>query len=188
MWMQVATEKQKRFAKLIANGCDEEGKPITAIDAYVKAGYKELNPRNAQGVEACRLIVNDTVSRLIDEERILINKFEKKVQKKKEILALSDTQRVLDKLRTWIDGDIEASTSQLRSAELLARVSGMLRTDISIENKERSSSEIEDLLNSKLATLSAIAEEYVDNHSDEDALVNTEDEESSIKTHKDSMH
>ena len=179
--MQVATEKQKRFAKLIANGCDEEGKPITAIDAYVKAGYKELKPRNAQGVEACRLIVNDTVSRLIDEERVLINKFEKKVQKKKEILALSDTQRVLDKLRTWIDGDIEASTSQLRSAELLARVSGMLRTDISIENKERSSSEIEGLLNSKLAALSAIVE-------DNDELVNTEDEESTIKTYKDSMH
>jgi len=183
----VATEKQKRFAKLIANGCDKEGKPITATDAYEEAGYKALS-QNAQGVEACRLITNDTVSRLIDEERVVIKKFEKKVQKKKEILALSDTQRVLDKLRTWIDGDIEASTSQLRSAELLARVSGMLRTDISIENKERSSSEIEDLLNSKLATLSAIAEEYVDNHSDEDALVNTEDEESSIKTHKDSMH
>mgnify|MGYP006189849881 FL=1 len=177
----MATEKQKRFAKLIANGCDKDGKPINATDAYVEAGYKALKPRNAQGVEACRLIVNDTVARLIEEERASIRKFEKKVQKKQEILTLSDTQRVLDKLRTWIDGDIEASTSQLRSAELLARVSGMLRTDISIENKERSSSEIEDLLNSKLAALSVIVE-------DNDELVNTEDEESSIKTHKDSMH
>tara|TARA_R110002095_G_scaffold17093_1_gene20380 strand:- start:475 stop:1020 length:546 start_codon:yes stop_codon:yes gene_type:complete len=181
MWIQVATEKQKRFAKLIANGCDKDGKPITAIDAYVEAGYKELKPRNAQGVEACRLIASDTVSNLIEEERVLIKKFEQKVQKKQEILTLSDTQRVLDKLRTWIDGDIEASTSQLRSAELLARVSGMLRTDISIENKERSSSEIEGLLNSKLAALSAIVE-------DNDELVNTEDEESTIKTYKDSMH
>tara|TARA_R100001244_G_scaffold39414_1_gene35475 strand:+ start:47 stop:580 length:534 start_codon:yes stop_codon:yes gene_type:complete len=177
----VATEKQKRFARLIANGCDKEGKPITIMDAYEEAGYKALSSRNAQGVEAYRLVANDTVSRLIDEERVLINKFEKKVQKKKEILALSDTQRVLDKLRMWIDGDIEASTSQLRSAELLARVSGMLRTDISIENKERSSSEIENLLNSKLAALSAIVD-------DDMVPVDSEDEESSIKSHKDSMH
>ena len=177
----MATEKQKRFAKLIANGCDKEGKPINATDAYVEAGYKALTPRNAQGVEACRLIANDTVSGLIEEERAVIRKFEKKVQKKQEILTLSDTQRVLDKLRTWIDGDIEASTSQLRSAELLARVSGMLRTDISIENKERSSSEIEDLLNSKLAALSVIVEDEVES-------VTAEDEESSIKTYKDSMH
>ena len=177
----MATEKQKRFAKLIANGCDKEGKPINATDAYVEAGYKALNPRNAQGVEACRLIVSDTVARLIEEERASIRKFEKKVQKKQEILTLSDTQRVLDKLRTWIDGDIEASTSQLRSAELLARVSGMLRTDISIENKERSSSEIEDLLNSKLAALSVIVEDEIES-------VTAEDEESSIKTYKDSMH
>jgi len=176
----VATEKQKRFAKLIANGCDKEGKPITATDAYEEAGYKALS-QNAQGVEACRLITNDTVSRLIDEERVVIKKFEKKVQKKKEILALSDTQRVLDKLRTWIDGDIEASTSQLRSAELLARVSGMLRTDISIENKERSSSEIENLLNSKLAALSAVVD-------DDMVPVDSEDKESSIKSHKDSVH
>jgi len=181
MWIPVATEKQKRFAKLIANGCDKDGKPINATDAYVEAGYKALYPRNAQGVEACRLIANDTVSGLIEEERAVIRKFEKKVQKKQEILTLSDTQRVLDKLRTWIDGDIEASTSQLRSAELLARVSGMLRTDISIENKERSSSEIEDLLNSKLAALSVIVEDEVES-------VTAEDEESSIKTYKDSMH
>ena len=176
----MATEKQKRFAKLIANGCDKEGKPITATDAYEEAGYKALS-QNAQGVEACRLITNDTVSRLIDEERVVIKKFEKKVQKKKEILALSDTQRVLDKLRTWIDGDIEASTSQLRSAELLARVSGMLRTDISIENKERSSSEIEGLLNSKLAALSAMVD-------DDMVSIDSEDEESSIKSQKDSVH
>ena len=47
--------------------------------------------------------------------------------------------------------------------------------------QERSSSEIEGLLNSKLAALSAIVE-------DNDELVNTEDEESTIKTYKDSMH
>ena len=90
---------------------------------------------------------------LIETVRAGIAKTEKKIQKKQELLILSDTQRVLDKLRTWIDGDIEASSSQLRSAELLARVSGMMRTDISIETKERSASEIEGLLESKLAAL-----------------------------------
>ena len=149
----MATEKQKRFAKLIANGCDEDNNPVTATDAYTLAGYKELFPRNAQHVEACRLMSSDTVMELIETERAGIAKIEKKIQKKQELLTLSDTQRVLDKLRTWIDGDVEASSGQLRSAELLARVSGMMRTDISIETKERSASEIESLLESKLAAL-----------------------------------
>jgi hypothetical protein len=103
-------------------------------------------------------MASDTVMELIEIERAGIAKAEKKIQKKQELLVLSDTQRVLDKLRTWIDGDIEASSSQLRSAELLARVSGMMRTDISIETKERSASEIEGLLESKLA---ALAEEGI---------------------------
>ena len=76
------------------------------------------------------------------------------------MLVLSDSQRVLDKLRTWIDGEIEATSSQLRSAELLARVSGMMRTDISIESKERSSSEIESLLEAKLASIAEISNEF----------------------------
>ena len=149
----MATEKQKRFAKLIANGCDEDNNPVTATDAYTLSGYKELFPRNAQHVEACRLMSSDIVMELIETERAGIAKIEKKIQKKQELLTLSDTQRVLDKLRTWIDGEVEASSGQLRSAELLARVSGMMRTDISIETKERSASEIESLLESKLAAL-----------------------------------
>ena len=57
----------------------------------------------------------------------------------------------------------------------------MLRTDISIENKERSSSEIEGLLNSKLAALSAMVD-------DDMVSIDSEDEESSIKSQKDSVH
>ena len=96
----MATEKQKRFAKLIANGCDEDNNPVTATDAYTLSGYKELFPRNAQHVEACRLMSSDTVMELIETER-----------------------------------------------------AGIAKIDISIETKERSASEIESLLESKLAAL-----------------------------------
>ena len=156
----MATEKQKRFARLIANGCDENNDPVTATDAYTLAGYKELFPRNAQRVEACRLLASKTIGELIDVERKIISQNQEKIRKKQELLVLSDSQRVLDKLRTWIDGEIEATSSQLRSAELLARVSGMMRTDISIESKERSSSEIESLLEAKLASIAEISNEF----------------------------
>ena len=186
--MQVATEKQKRFAKLVANGCDKDGSPITATDAYVEAGYKELLPRHSQRVEASRLVASDTVSQLIEEEMALIKKFENKIQKNQEILILSDSQRVLDKLRTWIDGDIEASTSQLRSAELLARISGMLRTDISIETKERSSSEIKDLLTSKLASLSEIGVVEENQEDEEEEEEDEKDERTPISSNKEAVH
>jgi len=149
----MATQKQQKFAKLVARGSDSDGTPITIVDAYGAAGYQVLGSRKATQVEACRLLASDTVQSLVEQERELLRKSEEKIRKSQEVLVISDSQRVLDKLRTWIEGE-EASTSQIRSCELLAKISGMLRTDISIETKQRSSAEIEVLLAKKLASIS----------------------------------
>ena len=111
----MATQKQQRFAKLVARGSDSDGTPITIVDAYGAAGYQVLGSRKATQVEACRLLASDTVQSLVEQEREVLRKSEEKVRKSQEVLVISDSQRVLDKLRAWIEGE-EATTSQLTSA------------------------------------------------------------------------
>ena len=151
----MATIRQKRFAVLCAGGVDPAtDDPLTTTDAYALAGYSVANmSRNAQRVEACRLLQNKAVSDLVSVERKRIKASKDRIANQQEILVLSDSERVLTKLRSWLDGSEEASSSQIRSAELLAKCSGMMRTDISIENKARTAAEIENLLLVKLAAI-----------------------------------
>ena len=150
----MATIRQKRFAVLCAGGVDPAtDDPLTTTDAYALAGYSVANmSRNAQRVEACRLLQNKAVSDLVSVERKRIKASKDRIANQQEILVLSDSERVLTKLRSWLDGE-EASSSQIRSAELLAKCVGMMKTDISIENKSRTAAEIENLLLVKLAAI-----------------------------------
>ena len=152
----MATVRQKRFARLVAGGTHpEDGSPLCATDAYALAGYAcSTWSRNVQTVESSRLARHPVVASLIKEERKRLLRSEKRVQEAQETLILSDSARVLTKLRAWLDG-AECSNSQIRAADLLARCAGMLKTDITIENKQRSSSEIETLLAAKLAAFSS---------------------------------
>jgi hypothetical protein len=147
----MATQKQQKFAKLVACGMND-GQPITILDSYSKAGYQVLGSRKATQVEACRLLASDTVQSLVEQERELLRKSEEKVRKSQEILVISDSERVLDKLRKWIEGE-DATTSQLRSAELLGKAASLFQNNLNIETKQRSSAEIESLLQAKLASL-----------------------------------
>ena len=147
----MATQKQQKFAKLVACGMND-GQPITILDSYSKAGYQVLGSRKATQVEACRLLASDTVQSLVEQERELLRKSEEKVRKSQEILVISDSERVLDKLRKWIEGE-DATTSQLRSAELLGKAASLFQNNLNIETKPRSSAEIESLLQAKLASL-----------------------------------
>ena len=147
----MATQKQQKFAKLVACGMND-GQPITILDSYSKAGYQVLGSRKATQVEACRLLASDTVQSLVEQERELLRKSEEKVRKSQEILVISDSERVLDKLRKWIEGE-DATTSQLRSAELLGKAASLFQNNLNIETKQRSSAEIESLLRAKLTSL-----------------------------------
>lgn len=156
----MATLRQQRFAELVAAGVDPEtDQPLTTTDAYALAGYAVANmSRNAQRVEACRLLQNKAVSDLVDAERARIKASKDRIATRQEMLVISDSERVLTKLRSWLDG-AECSSSQIRSAELLARINGLLTQSVEISSKERTAAEIENLLTAKLA---AIESEIVD--------------------------
>ena len=156
---KTGTKKQREFARLVASG------DYSIVESYQQAGYTILS-RAAQRVEACRLLSSETVSALVELERAKLAKTRARIEKNQEAMVLSDSQRILDKLRIWLDGEA-ASTSQLKSAELLAKISGMLRTEVSIETKERDSETISLELEQKLAAL--LGPDYTDPPPDSDA-------------------
>jgi len=144
-----------------------QGDPVTLVEAYEISGYAPLGSRAAQRVEACRLLSSETVSALVEQERVKLAKVRARIEKNQEAMVLSDSQRVLDKLRIWLEGNEAASTSQLKSAELLGRSCSLFK-DVSEHIKtERSSDDIQQTLEEKLAAL--LGPDYTDPPPDSDA-------------------
>tara|TARA_R110000765_G_scaffold73937_2_gene144814 strand:- start:148 stop:465 length:318 start_codon:yes stop_codon:yes gene_type:complete len=53
--------------------------------------------------------------------------------------AVSDRERVLSKLRDWMDSAEPADTVKLRAAELLGRSANLFTTDINVNDQRKSS-------------------------------------------------
>jgi hypothetical protein len=66
--------------------------------------------------------------------------------------ALSDRDKVLSKLRLWIDGS-PADSNQLRAAELLGKASGVFTDQVSITSTERAPAEVAAEIERRLAAL-----------------------------------
>jgi len=71
--------------------------------------------------------------------------------------ALSDRDKVLNKLRFWLDGGVTDS-NQLRAAELLGKASGVFTDQVSITSNERAPAEVAAEIERRLAALVAIEE------------------------------
>jgi hypothetical protein len=57
------------------------------------------------------------------------------------VSALSDRDKVLTKLRQWLDG-MPTDSNQLRAAELLGKASGTFTEQVSINQGDRDASEV----------------------------------------------
>jgi len=145
------TVLQTRFAKLTAGG-------MAFTEAYAEAGYQtdNLTP-HAIAVEASRLFASETVSRLVDEEREHLAALDKKAEHRQAIQVLGDSERVLNFLRETLSGSLDATTAQLKSAELLGRAVGLYRDITENLNKtERTSADIAETLEQRLSELLGI--------------------------------
>jgi hypothetical protein len=68
--------------------------------------------------------------------------------------AVSDRDQVLKHLRLWITGEQDATTAQLRSADLLGRtVTGLFSDKVEIVSETRDSKEIADDIRKRLQIL-----------------------------------
>ena len=140
--------EKKKLSSRQAAFCREVARGETLSAAYRNThNVKESTTAKSINTLASRLASKVEVRSRIEElqakrERAVINS------------AVSDRDQVLKHLRLWITGEQEASTSQLRSAELLGKtVSGLFSDKVEVVSETRDSKEIADDIRKRLQIL-----------------------------------
>ena len=135
------TPKQLHFCRCVASG-------MTQADAYREA-YEPSDSTTAASIHTL-------ASRLMGQVEIrsrvgtLIAARERAVAAS----ALSDRDKVLSKLRGWMDSAEPTDSTKLRAAELLGKAAGLFTSEINVTTEERDASEVAAELAQRLAGLS----------------------------------
>lgn len=139
------TAKQQHFCRCVAAGMSQAEAYREAFD--VTADGKTATHREAASRLMARADIRARADALI-------------AQRERSILAssLSDRERVLSKLRHWVDHAEAGDSNRIRSAELLGKTSGLFR-DVVETSESRSSDEL-------LAELEAMIEASADDQPD----------------------
>ncbi len=146
------TAKQRAFGRALAMG-DEHGKPMSISDCYREC-YQTDNMSDA--------VIRNEASKLASHRGItmMVNRLRRDNERNAQAQQVSDRERVLGKLRHWIDhADAEEGMAhKLRASELLGKSVGLFR-DVVETSESRSSDEL-------LAELEAMIEASADDQSD----------------------
>lgn len=139
------TAKQMHFARCVAAGMSQAEAYREAFD--VTADGKTATHREAASRLMARADIRARVDALV-------------AQRERSILAssLSDRERVLSKLRHWLDHAEAGDSNRIRSAELLGKSVGLFR-DVVETSDSKSSDEL-------LAELEAMIEASADDQPD----------------------
>ena len=121
------TPKQLHFARCIASG-------MTQSDGYREAyAVRPLTTQESIHSSASRLMSNPTVASRVNH---LIRLREQAVVAS----AVTDRERVLSKLRGWMDSAEPADSVKLRAAELLGKSANLFATEVSVSESKDSTS------------------------------------------------
>ena len=121
------TPKQLHFARCIASG-------MTQSDGYREAyAVRPLTTQESIHSSASRLMSNPTVASRVNH---LIRLREQAVVAS----AVTDRERVLSKLRGWMDHAEQADSVKLRAAELLGKSANLFATEVSVSESKDSTS------------------------------------------------
>ena len=134
------TPKQLHFARCVASG-------MTQADAYREA-YEPSDSTTAASIHtlASRLMGRVEIRSRVDG---LIAARERAVAAS----AVTDRDKVLSKLRGWMDNAQPTDTAKLRAAELLGKAAGLFTTEVNVTTLDRDASEVAAELQSKLTGL-----------------------------------
>ena len=119
---------RKPSAKMIKFGCLLATGEHTIVEAY-KLSYDATNMSDAVARnESSKLANRRDITVIVDEEKSRLSSLEADKQSQKQmadaVQHTSDRERVLTRLRTWLDLPPD-SALQLRAAEILSRAIGM---------------------------------------------------------------
>ena len=138
------TPKQAHFARCVAGG-------MTQADAYREA----YDPKASTKSETIHTLASRLMARV--EVRSRVDSIMAAKDRAVAASALSDRDKVLSKLRFWLDGGVTDS-NQLRAAELLGKASGVFTDQVSITSTERAPAEVAAEIERRLAALVAVEE------------------------------
>ena len=133
------TPKQAHFARCVAQG-------MTQADAYREA----YDPKQSTAA-TIHTLASRVMSRV--EVRARVDALIKARERAVVASALTDRDKVLSKLRSWLEGTEKTDSNLLRAAELLGRSSGLFATDINVTTRERDSSAVAAEIEQRLAAL-----------------------------------
>ena len=133
------TGKQRAFARCMADGMTQSAAYREAYDAENMSGAVV---RNEASLLMARSDITVTVERLI-------------AVKDRALLAsgLSDRDRVLERLRHWVDSAEPTDSNKLRAAELLGKSVGLFRDVVETAITERDSDSVAMALEQRLEAL-----------------------------------
>lgn len=134
------TPKMLHFTRCVAAG-------MTQADAYREA-YEPSDSTTAASIHtlASRLMSRVEIRSRVDS---LIAARERAVAAS----AVTDRDKVLSKLRGWMDNAEPTDTAKLRAAELLGKAAGLFTTEVNVTTRDRDASEVAAELQSKLTGL-----------------------------------
>ena len=98
--------------------------------------------------EASKLASNPVIAAMVETEKMRLTNIAAQTERQKSIQTISDTERVLSRLRLWLDNPPD-SPLQLRASEILARAIGLNGSTLEIKQEQSST----DLLQSINAIL-----------------------------------
>ena len=120
------TPKQLHFARCVASG-------MTQSDGYREAyTVRESTTQESVHSSASRLMADAKVSARVQH---LIGMRERAVAAS----AVTDRERVLSKLRGWMDEAEPSDSVKVRAAELLGKSANLFATDINVNDQRKSS-------------------------------------------------
>ena len=134
------TAKQRKFCENVVSGMNLAESYRNSYDA------ENMKPASVQK-RAAELMVDGKISGCI--EALAAEK-----RRKSEAVTVSDRDMLVTLLRQWSRGEVPATQTQLRAAELLGKAGGLYR-DVIEDNRERPAALVAADLERKLAALRA---------------------------------
>jgi hypothetical protein len=134
--------KMIKFGKLLATG------EHTIVEAY-RLSYDASKMSDAVARnESSKLANRHDITVIVEEEKSRLSSLEADKQSQKQmadaVQHTSDRERVLTRLRTWLDLPPESSL-QLRSAELLGKSANLFATEVTVADQRNSTNVAEEI-------------------------------------------
>ena len=140
------TSKQRHFALALSSGAG-----MSLSDAYREAYDCKNMSAAAIRTEASRLAANPAITLLTEQQR-------ERNQRSVSASLVSDRDRVLERLRQWMDDAEPTDTNKLKAAQLLGQTVGMFKDVVETSSGDRDSTSVAAEIERRLAALQAKAD------------------------------